>query len=234
MRPLEIVLTSVLGVIVIAIIIYIIYIVYYKKFKYTKIHDFKILNKYAPNNPIVFLGDSLTDFFPLNEYFHNGIICNRGIAGDTSIDILNRLDDVTCLNPSILFLQIGINDVIYNKNLNFKDLIDKIDKIINSFDSHTKKYIISLYPINKKDFTSSKVVCRNANNNKVIEINKLLKNYCNDKGIEFIDIYPFLVNDKGNLKPEYSVEGLHINSLVYTIIYNQLISYIKAYNENKE
>jgi hypothetical protein len=60
---------------------------------------------------IIFLGDSLSDSCEWSELFPNQRIKNRGIAGDTTNGILNRIDEVIASKPQKLFLLIGINDL---------------------------------------------------------------------------------------------------------------------------
>ncbi|MEG1923469.1 MAG: GDSL-type esterase/lipase family protein [Clostridia bacterium] len=227
MRPLEIVLVSISGVLIFSIIIFFIVNRYYVKFKANKVTDYKILNQYAPNRPIVFLGDSLTDFFPIQEYLHCDKICNRGIAGETSLDVFKRISDITILNPSTLFLLIGANDVLYEKKLTPIESIKRIDNIIKSFDQSTRIIVSSLYPINRKAYWISRISCKHANNIRLQAVNTLLKQYCADNHITYIDVYPHLCDENGNLSVDFSVEGLHLSANGYKIITKLIEPYIK-------
>lgn len=60
---------------------------------------------------IVFLGDSLIDKGEWNELLSNEDIANRGINGDTTEGVLNRIDSVIALVPKKAFIMIGTNDV---------------------------------------------------------------------------------------------------------------------------
>ena len=60
---------------------------------------------------IVFLGDSLSDGAEWSELFSRQDILNRGISGDTSTGVLDRLDEVVRHQPKKIFLLIGINDI---------------------------------------------------------------------------------------------------------------------------
>lgn len=73
---------------------------------------------------VIALGDSLTegsgvlpeDSYPSqlqNKLFDDGFdveVVNKGISGDTSADVLNRLDEVLEIEPDIVILAIGSND----------------------------------------------------------------------------------------------------------------------------
>ena len=51
---------------------------------------------------IVFLGDSITDFYDLDKYFYDYNVVNSGISGNTTDDILNSVEDNT-LELEIVF-----------------------------------------------------------------------------------------------------------------------------------
>ncbi|MEG1710203.1 MAG: GDSL-type esterase/lipase family protein, partial [Clostridia bacterium] len=215
-----------IGVLIFIIIVILIIFHYYAHSKVDRVLDFKVFNKYAPENPIVFLGDSLTEFYHIHEFFHINKLCNRGISGETTLDVLKRIDDVTCLNPSALFLQIGINDILYNKKVTATEVLDHIDAIVKCFDKNkTKIYITSLSPLNTTQFIS-KVLARHANNKRIQEVNTILKNYCYNNNITYIDIYSHLCDENGNLVRSYSIEGLHFAASGYSVATKILKPYV--------
>jgi hypothetical protein len=73
---------------------------------------------------IVFLGNSLTQGGKWDVYFPNQKPANRGIAGDNTLGILYRLNEVINAQPSKLFLLTGVNDISLNRSN---------DKIMNGF-----------------------------------------------------------------------------------------------------
>jgi len=78
----------------------------------SKVTQFEVLNKFLPKGKIVFLGDSITEYFSVQEFFSNVKIYNRGISSDTTEGVIIRLDStVLNLEPSKVFVMIGINDM---------------------------------------------------------------------------------------------------------------------------
>ena len=66
-----------------------------------------------------------------------------------------------------------------------------------------------------------------------ININKELKKFCDKKKVcTYIDIYNHLLDDDGNLKLEYTRDGLHVSDEAYNIITDILMPYIKENNNN--
>src|SRR3954451_7586104 len=60
---------------------------------------------------IVMLGDSLTEWGNWHELVPEFRVINRGIAGDTSSGVLDRLEEVIARRPKLVFLMIGTNDI---------------------------------------------------------------------------------------------------------------------------
>ena len=105
--------------------------------------------KMLPNDTsdIIFLGNSLTAGFPLQEIFKNQQLKNRGISGNTSKNILQRLDEVTEGKPRKIFLEIGINDI--SNGVPVDTLLDNVKKIALNVKHQSPKttlYIQSVFP----------------------------------------------------------------------------------------
>lgn len=60
---------------------------------------------------VVMLGDSITAGGEWSEMFPGVPIRNRGISGDTTSDVLLRLDPIVAAKPAAVFLKIGTNDL---------------------------------------------------------------------------------------------------------------------------
>jgi hypothetical protein len=100
-------------------------------------------------NEIVFLGNSITDSAEWFEIFNNKRCRNRGISGDVTEGILLRLDAVSKLKPSSIFLLIGINDLSRNMTVdeimtNYREILRRIKNEI----PRTKVYVQSVMPLN--------------------------------------------------------------------------------------
>jgi len=183
-------------------------------------------NEFANTGEIVFLGDSLTEFYPLEEFFHGLPIYNRGIASDTTEGVISRLvDNVILIHPKAIFLQIGTNDYS-NKKSNYEIFNDIKKIILKSQENKIKVYVISLYPINAKAKIYSPFFTRPRKNKKIKELNNHLQEYCTLNNIEFINVYDNLTDNNGNLDKNYTVEGLHLNFEGYKVVTKILLPYI--------
>ncbi len=228
MRPLEIILTAFSGTMIIIAISAIIIFKYYRRFMADKVMEHRIMNNFSGKRKTVFLGDSLTDFYPLQDFFPDFSLCNRGIAGETSSDVIRRIDDVFTLEPEVLFLQIGINDFITGPREKPVNVASRIFSIAEAFTGKgVRVYVISLYPVNRKALLFSPFVCKGAVNGKITETNSLLEEGCRQRGIQYIDVYSHLADKDGNLIRKYTPEGLHLNATGYAAVTQVLLPYLK-------
>lgn len=177
----------------------------------------------SPN--YLFLGDSITDFYDLNKYFPNQPVVNSGISGNTTEDILNDMNHrIYQYNPSHIFLLIGTNDIANGKSPD--EVVTNIKEIVNQVKEKKQIvtfYIESIYPVND---TVNKSIVGQRNNEDIIEINNQLKKFCEENEITYIDMFSILADDNGNLKEEYTKDGLHISDIGYERITKELETYL--------
>ena len=204
-----IVFISLFFIILFSLILLIIYLLnYINTSRRDKRNIYTELNNTAISNSIVFLGDSLTDFYRISEFFINSNIYNRGIASDTTDDILKRLDEnVLTISPRKVFLQIGTNDLGNFKKPSY--VINNIKKIVYTIQKaipECEVYIISLYPVNSRALALSRLIVRTRKNKHINFINNNLEEFAKEANITYIDAASHLKDDKGNLKKEFTVE----------------------------
>jgi len=187
------------------------------------------LSKVAKPGGIVFVGDSITDFFRLNEFFHGIYVINRGIGGDTTDGVLKRLNEsVFALLPSKVFLLIGTNDIGENKSdehiiRNIREIIDMIREKC----PETQIYLQSIYPVSRvNDKKINKYIVGRRTNERIRRINGELKKIAREKDIVYIDVFSHLTDENGNLKLEYTVEGLHLTIEGYRVCADVLRPYV--------
>jgi len=160
-------------------------------------------------NEIIFLGNSITDGSEWGELLQNPRAKNRGISGDTSEGVLNRLYQVTRVQPAKVFLLIGINDL--SKNISPDTVYANICKIVSTIRTKspkTKVYVQSILPVNNTFKTFATHTSRTP---LVMDINKRLKNICPKLGATFVDLFSELKNPNDDLlNPMYTNDGLHL------------------------
>ena len=96
-----------------------------KKEEFKNPYDIRVSDK----DNFVLLGDSITDWYPVEEFFDDLPVVNSGIAGYHTIDILNNLKEMVWIyNPTKVFILIGTNDI--GAGVEKKEVVSNIKKII--------------------------------------------------------------------------------------------------------
>ena len=177
------------------------------------------------SNAIIFLGNSLTQYFELAELLQKPHIKNRGIHGDMIAGVLNRLSPIIATQPKKIFIEIGINDL--EQKLSTGDLLNQYERLIDTLKARctqTKIYVQSLLPV----ANSSQQLpgyCSPAMNKKIMEANVQLKELAMRKASIYIDIHSKLISN-GELAASYSVDGVHLSGEGYLVWAKALEPYV--------
>ncbi|NCI48439.1 sialate O-acetylesterase [Sediminibacterium roseum] len=162
---------------------------------------------------IVFLGNSITANVEWRELLDMPNIKNRGISGDISFGVLERLDEVINGKPAKVFVLIGINDI--SRNIPDEMIVANYRKIISRIrqgSPETKIYFHTLLPVNN-EFTQFK---NHYNKDEHIAfLNSSLQAIAKETNITLIDLHPILMDANGKLDKKYTIDGLHINAEGY-------------------
>ena len=157
---------------------------------------------------IVFIGNSITNGAEWNELFPQKRVKNRGISGDTSEGVFDRLDAVVKGKPAKIFILIGVNDIsreikVETIVLNMKQIVEKIQKE----SPKTKIYIQSIVPVNP-DFEMFK---GHMKPELIKEINQFYQNIAQEYKVNYIDLYShFLEDGTDKMNKKYTNDGLHL------------------------
>lgn len=169
--------------------------------------------KLLPNDSceIIFLGDSETQNFAINEAFNNPYIKNRGINGDETTGVLARLDEVVESRPYKIFLQIGINDLI--RGVSTEAVVSNIQQIIRTIEQkspETQIYLQNILPCSWKVGSTDVPV-----NDLVVEANRRLLDVAKEERVPYIDLYSSFYS-QGGLKLAYDCgDALHLSGQGY-------------------
>lgn len=186
---------------------------------FARTNEFKIYNRFAKPGGIVFVGDSLTQRYPLNEFYPGLHLYNRGIDGDTTEGVLKRLElSIFDLKPIIVVLQIGTND-LQVAGLNKETTIANIHQIVRTIQTtqpSIKIILVSLYPVNMSvDKLVNKFIVGPRKNEDIQTINHAIETI---QGVTFVNAYPHLLNEDKELNMQFSKEGLHLSLAGYATI----------------
>lgn len=179
-----------------------------------KISLYEALNE--NRGKIVFFGDSLTEGGIWDELFPGAEVLNRGIGGNATGHLLERIGAIYGLAPRKLFIMIGVNDL--NRKVrkdvtlsNYQSLFDGIDQNLPD----TKVYIQSILPVSNNHLA--------AKNKEIRYLNEVLKEHANRRGYCYIDLYPHFLDSENLLEKDLSNDGIHLMAPGY-FLWRDLVS----------
>lgn len=164
---------------------------------------------------IIFLGNSITAGIEWSELLGRSDVKNRGISGDITFGVLERLSEVTEGKPARVFILIGINDI--SRNIpdsvilqNYRTMIRRI----RAESPGTKIYFHTLMPVNN-EFTQFK---NHYNKDEhILYVNAELRKMAAGEKITVIDLHPYFLNGDKKLEKKYTQDGLHLNAAGYQL-----------------
>lgn len=173
----------------------------------------KLFIEKAPNvtkGGTVFLGDSITQGFPLEQAFPGQNVTNFGISGDTITGIHERLDVcVKEVKPSRIYIKVGINDLFHLPQNPYTHYVKQYDQLLEDILKNAPQaelIVFSVLPVGKKcERQKARITKLN------IEIKKLAKKY----DVKYIDLHPLTENKDGDMIPCLTSDSVHLTLLGY-------------------
>ncbi|MGO4904282.1 SGNH/GDSL hydrolase family protein [Flavobacterium sp. W20_MBD1_R3] len=191
--------------------------------------DWPNLNKYQDQNValkptaagqqrIVFMGDSITEFWSTtdSDYFTGKAYVNRGISGQTTPQMLIRFRaDVIALQPAVVILLAGINDIAGNTGPTTLNMIENniISMVELAQANQIKVILCSVLPAFDFPWKPNQNPAE-----KVVALNEMIKNYADANGILYLDYFSAMNDERNGLKAAYSGDGVHPNKLGYQVM----------------
>jgi lysophospholipase L1-like esterase len=200
-----------------------------------RLNDFANLARYreansklAPpakgENRVVFMGDSITDFWKLNEYFPGQPFVNRGISGQTTTQMLLRFrPDVIDLKPKVVVILAGTNDISGNTGpMTLTAIEGNLTSMVELARANGINVVLAtVMPVSDYNKTAAGVqITRTVQRPpaQIVELNGWIKTFCTERGLVYLDYFTPMADDKGLLKAEIANDGLHPNAKGYELI----------------
>ena len=182
--------------------------------------DAKLLKAVPGDKRIVFLGDSITDGWRLNEYFPNRDFVNRGISGQITAEMLDRMKaDVIDLKPVAMLVLAGTNDIA--RGVPLSTIENNLTMIADLADHYKiKPMFASVLPISDyhKDVNPRYEMTKLRPPSSIIELNRWLEAFCKQRHYAYVDYFSQMVDPAGYLKTDLADDGLHPNSAGYRVM----------------
>ncbi len=178
---------------------------------------------------VVFLGDSRAAVWPAPTQLDSFTFINRGASAQTTAQVLGRFPyHVQSLQPDILVLEVGINDlktiplfpdrkaaIVAECEANIRQLVQLATR------DNTRVILVTIFPlgqipIERRPFWSDDVALA------IIEVNQFITTLAGDR-VEIFDAAEILSNERGIVDSRYSKDFLHLNPTGYDALNGELV-----------
>jgi lysophospholipase L1-like esterase len=169
---------------------------------------------------VVFVGDSITEYWRLPNYFPGKPYINRGVDGQTTPEMLVRFrQDVIHLHPKVVVILAGTNDIAGVTGPTFNEDIEaNYASMAELARAHCIRMVFaSVLPVHNytHDAEESFALRPRA---RILALNKWLKDYCAKNRLVYLDYFSALVDERGMLQRALADDGLHPTDAGYRIM----------------
>lgn len=174
-----------------------------------------------PGKPrVVFLGDSITDGWRLNEYFPDKDYVNRGISGQITGQMLGRMQaDVVRARPTVVVVLAGTNDIARGTSL--ETIQGNLEMIADLAEAHKIRPVLaSVLPVHdyNKETNPAWEMTKRRPMETIRALNKWIADLCRRRNLVHLDYFAAMVDEAGFLKKDLAEDGLHPNAAGYQVM----------------
>jgi lysophospholipase L1-like esterase len=179
----------------------------------------KITADKNPQRLTILAGDSLSLWFPPELLPEDRNWLNQGISGEVSNGLLQRLDFFDRTQPDMILVMVGINDLI--RGLEDQEILTNYRQIISYLRrKHPQAEIViqSILPHGAGGTTwEGKEKLLAIPNSRIRKLNQELNNIATKKGARYLNLHPLFTDQQGNLRSNFTTDGLHLSPPGYLV-----------------
>jgi lysophospholipase L1-like esterase len=155
---------------------------------------------------ILFIGDSLIEYFDWEERFPEHEVFNLGISGETVEWLMERIPRIIEKHPKadMIFLQSGINNVAMEDSGFIAEYRKVVERLRAAYPA-AKVYITSLLPT-LLPFISP---------DEIVRLNMLLRELVVETGCTYLNVHTAFM--QGDLPSLLSMDGIHLSQRGYEV-----------------
>jgi lysophospholipase L1-like esterase len=191
---------------------------YWRKHDQQLLSDFPWLARFKDDNAklgppaagetrVVFMGDSITEAWHVNESFPGKPYINRGISGQTTPQMVLRFrQDVIALKPKVVVILAGTNDIAGNTGPEtLQQIEDNLASMADLAQANGIRVVLcSILPAFDYPWQPGLTPAP-----KIDEVNTWLKAYAADHGYTYVDYHSALKDARDGLPANLSKDGVH-------------------------
>ncbi|HWR13440.1 MAG TPA: exo-alpha-sialidase [Terriglobales bacterium] len=170
----------------------------------------------AESPRVVFIGDSITDYWSLDKFFPGRGYINRGISGQTTPQMMLRFfPDVIALKPDVVVILGGTNDVARDPgpHVPVQMMEDSVRAMVELAHKHHIRVVLCTIPPVSDYNGFSRTKDRPAAAIKLW--NSWLRKYAAEVQAGLADYFSVMADENQLLRADYSIDGVHPNDIGY-------------------
>lgn len=191
---------------------------------WAKFGRFAEANKSLTLSPdAVFMGNSITEqwakFDP--EFFSKNNFVGRGISGQTTAEMLVRFrQDVINLNPKVVVIMAGTNDIAMNNGyIAHENILGNIISMCELAEANDIKVILCSVPPCAQFRWRQELQPAEP----IRQLNKMIKAYAEAADIVYVDYHSSLATAEGAMPEKWSKDGCHVNLECYRTVMEPMV-----------
>ncbi len=158
----------------------------------------------SDNGTTAFVGDSLTEGGHWQEWFPELSVMNFGVSGDTTDDLLERIATITEAHPVTIALMVGTNDLAWRRSV--EHVVRNIETMLFQFRRTLPSVRILAQSILPRGIEFA---------DQIQDINRHVRQFAPSVHAHYVDLWPALARDDGEIDSRHSDDRLHLNDSGY-------------------
>lgn len=198
-----------------------------------KTEHYAQLAEYAPENATVFFGDSITELCSVEDIYaeysekSGSPVINRGISAETTDHMLERVEEsVIALKPRNVVMLMGVNDLSAGVSQEkITNNIRQMIQLIKEKSPETNIVLQAVYPTGgERESLYENYQLGGRDSATVKALNEKLAAMAAEEKVRFLDVTNILADENGNLRNDYTYDGLHPNVSGYLAVRDAIVS----------
>ena len=166
----------------------------------------------AGSGTLVLVGDSLTQGGDWAAWLPGEDVVNLGVAGDTTDDVVARLTDVMEAGPAVVALLVGTNDLAWRRSV--EHVVRNVETILVTLRKELPEARILVQSVMPRGHEFA---------DQIRDINRHLWQFAPTVHAAWLDLWPAMALEDGELNPAYTDDRLHLNAEGYRVWVSELI-----------
>jgi len=166
----------------------------------------------AVSGTLVLVGDSLTQGGDWAAWLPGEDVVNLGVAGDTTDDVVARLTDVIEAGPAVVALLVGTNDLAWRRSV--EHVVRNVETILVTLRKELPEARILVQSVMPRGHEFA---------DQIRDINRHLWQFAPTVHAAWLDLWPAMALEDGELNPAYTDDRLHLNAEGYRVWVSELI-----------